>query len=113
MSIDDHVDNELEDRKIFLQELIDNNHLDGTALGITKQVIAEGEDGLSPEQKRVFERYVLWKFVTKECQNGCVIPWSEQYKALHSAAYGRNQRRLPRCGPDLTCGDRISNLTSR
>jgi len=47
MSIDDHVDNELEDRKIFLQELIDNNHLDGVALGITKQVIAEGEDGLS------------------------------------------------------------------
>jgi putative transposase len=31
----------------------------------------------------------------------------------HSAACGRNQRRLPRCGPDLTCGDRISNLTSR
>src|SRR4051812_18664210 len=33
--------------------------------------------------------------------------------SLHSAACGRNRRRLPRCGPDLTCGDRISNLTSR
>jgi hypothetical protein len=87
MSIDDHVDNDLEDRKIFLQELIDNNHLDGAALGITKQVIAEGEDGLTPEQKRVFERYVLWKFVTKECRNGCVIPWSEQYKALHNGGF--------------------------
>jgi hypothetical protein len=35
-------------------------------------------------------------------------------KALvHSAACGRNQRWLPRGGPDLTCGDSISNLTSR
>src|SRR3954451_15790424 len=32
---------------------------------------------------------------------------------LHSAACGRNQRRLPRGGPDLTWRARISNLTIR
>ena len=87
MSIDDHVDNELEDRKIFLQELIDNDDLDGAAHWITKKVIAGGEDGLTPEQKLVFKRNVLGNFVTEKCRNGHGIPWPEKYKALHNGGF--------------------------
>ena len=41
---------EMEAKKAFLQELIKNDDLDEAALGLTKQVIAEGEDGLTPTQ---------------------------------------------------------------
>ena len=42
-----------------------------------------------------------------------VDPGSQSYgKIVHSAACGRNQRRLPRGGPDLTWRARISTLTS-
>jgi hypothetical protein len=78
---------ELEAKKAFLQELIDKDHLDGAALGVTKQVIAGGEDGLTPRQKFVFNRDVIRKFVTEECQNGCDIPWSEQYEAHHNDGF--------------------------
>ena len=54
---------EMEAKKAFLQELIKNDDLDEAALGLTKQVIAEGEDGLTPTQKFAFERNVLRKFV--------------------------------------------------
>ena len=78
---------EMEAKKAFLQELIDNDDLDGAALGLTRQVIAEGEDGLTPRQKFVFNRDVVRRFVTQECQNGCDIPWSEQYEALHNDGF--------------------------
>jgi hypothetical protein len=46
------------------------------------------------------------------------VPWSDhvtEYDEEHFIAqpFGRNQTWLPRGGADLTCGDRISNLTSR
>ena len=50
---------EMEAKKAFLQELIKNDDLDEAALEMTKQVIAEGEDGLTPTQKFAFERDVL------------------------------------------------------
>src|SRR3954454_17276437 len=84
MRVDDHIDDDLEDRKIFLQELIDNDDLDGAAHWIAKKVIAEGEDGLTPEQKLVFKRNVLGNFVTEKCRNGHGTPWTEKYKALHN-----------------------------
>jgi hypothetical protein len=69
-------------RDDFLQQLIDAGWLQGTALGITKKVIAEGEDVLSEDQKFVFHRYVLDVFVIRECSRmGCEIPWSEMLMA--------------------------------
>jgi len=78
---------EMEAKKAFLQELIKNADLDEAALEITKQVIAEGEDSLTPAQKFAFERNVLRKFVTQECWNGCDISWSEQYEALFNGGF--------------------------
>ena len=78
---------EMEAKKAFLQELIKNGDLDEAALEMTKQVIAEGEDGLTPAQKFAFERNVLRKFVTQECQSGCDISWSEQYEALLNGGF--------------------------
>jgi hypothetical protein len=74
---------EMEAKKAFLQELIKNDDLDEAALEMTKQVIAEGEDGLTPAQKFAFERNVLRKFVTQECQSGCDISWSEPQPSPH------------------------------
>src|SRR3954470_11624252 len=65
---------EIEAKKAFLQELIKNDDLDEAALEMTQKVMAEGEDGLTPAQKFAFERNVLSKFVTQECQSGCDIP---------------------------------------
>jgi hypothetical protein len=78
---------EMEAKRAFLQELIKNDDLDETALEITKQVIAEGEDGLTPTQKFTFQRNVLRKIVTQKCQNGCDISWSEQYEALLNGGF--------------------------
>jgi hypothetical protein len=78
---------EMEAKKAFLRELIDNDDLAGAALGLTRRVIAEGEDGLTPTQKFAFERDVLRKFVTQECRNGCDIPWPEQYEALLNGGF--------------------------
>ena len=90
---------EMEAKKAFLRELIKNDDLDEAALEMIKQVIAEGEDGLTPTQKFAFERNVLRKFVTQECQSGCDISWSEQYEALlnggfcFSCSYGTTNYR--------------------
>ena len=54
---------------------------------ITKQVIAEGENSLTPAQKFAFQRNVLRKFVTQKCQNGCDISWPEQYEALLNGGF--------------------------
>jgi hypothetical protein len=66
----------------FLQDLINGGHLEGPALGITKKVIADGEESLSPKQQHVFKNYVLAEYVTNECKRcGEDIPWSEMYHA--------------------------------
>jgi hypothetical protein len=62
------IDHELEEKNDFLRQLIDMGHLDGAALGITKQVIDRGEESLSPKQKFVFQQNVLDEFVTAECR---------------------------------------------
>jgi hypothetical protein len=69
-------------RDDFLRQLINMGRLDGAALGITKKVIAEGDDVLSAAQKFVFKRDVLDVFVIAECkQDGGAIPWSEMLMA--------------------------------
>lgn len=66
----------------FLSCLVNNDHLDGAAEGITKQVISEGEGSLSSKQKWIFQNHVLNEYVTDECtRGGCDIPWSEMYEA--------------------------------
>lgn len=66
----------------FLQQIIDMEHLEGAALGITKLVIEKGEDALSDKQKYVFKKQVLDEFTTSECSRcGGDIPWSEMYDA--------------------------------
>ncbi len=66
----------------FLQQIIDMDHLEGAALGITKLVIEKGEDALSEKQKYVFQKQVLDEFTTSGCSRcGSDIPWSEMYDA--------------------------------
>jgi hypothetical protein len=66
----------------FLEEIIEGEHLEGAALGITKKVIKEGVESLTRKQKRVFDTYVLGEFVTAACKRcGNDIPWSEMYHA--------------------------------
>ena len=66
----------------FLQKIIDMDHIEGSALGITKKVINKGEDSLSSKQYFVFKKEVLDEYVISECflcKND--IPWSEMYDA--------------------------------
>src|SRR4051812_45412288 len=86
MGFNDRIDYELEAKKDFLRQLL--RHLDEAALGVTKQVIAKGEDGLSQDQKSVFKRDVLDVFVTAKCKGcGCNVPWSEMYPAYQNGGY--------------------------
>jgi hypothetical protein len=74
---------EQEGKKAFLELLIKNEDVNGDALGITKQVIAKGEDSLSSKQRSVFERNVIRVFA-KPCEGcDCDIPWDEKYDAYH------------------------------
>jgi hypothetical protein len=74
---------EMEAKKAFLELLIENEDLNRDAHGITKQVIAEGEDSLTPRQRFVFQRDVLRVF-DKPCEGcDCHIPWDEKYDAYH------------------------------
>jgi hypothetical protein len=85
MGMGDRLNNELEDKRNFLRQLVDQlvDHIDDRkAIGITKQVIDRGEASLSPNQERVFKREVLDVFVTAECKGcGGNVPWSEMYPA--------------------------------
>lgn len=66
----------------FLDQLIDMGHLEGAALGITKQVMDQGFDSLSEKQVFVFNKEVLKPF-TRSCKRcGTSIPWSEMYDAV-------------------------------
>jgi NAD-dependent SIR2 family protein deacetylase len=69
----------------FLKELLDRGALEGAAEGITKKVIADGEESLSEKQMHVFKTHVLGEFVTDECSRcGTDIPWSEMSAAYES-----------------------------
>jgi hypothetical protein len=84
MSFGDEIDDGMGDRNEFLQQLIDRDELTGAALGVTKLVIAMGEDALSGGQKDVF-KLVLDAFATEECPRHFYrIPWDEMYD-FHSS----------------------------
>jgi hypothetical protein len=69
----------------FLQQLVDGGELEGAALGITKQVISNGEQSLSDKQSFIFQRDVIKKFAEDDCVRcGNEIPWSEKYFAIES-----------------------------
>jgi hypothetical protein len=69
----------------FLELLVDNGHLEGSALGITKQVIDKGVNSLSEKQKYVFDNEVLKEYVSNGCSicSGNIV-WYEQYQALEN-----------------------------
>ena len=76
-------DAEMEAKKAFLELLIENEDLNGDAHGITKQMIAKGEDSLTPRQRFVFQRDVLRVF-DRPCEGcDCHVPWDEKYDAYH------------------------------
>lgn len=69
----------------YLSKLIEFDDLtDPTLIGITKQVIADGLDGLSPKQKYRFENDVMGQFPQPECERcGERIPFEEAYEHIH------------------------------
>ena len=72
----------------FLSSLVENDHLEGSALGITKQVIHKGVDSLSEKQKYVFNNEVIKNYESKSCNLcACEIPWSEMYQALDNGGF--------------------------
>ena len=92
-------DEDLREYRSFLQQLIDNDKLEGSALGITKYVIQNSETDLSKKQAYIFEREVKNKFILERCKIcSSTIPWSEMFEAanidqfvMHSAGHpGQN-----------------------
>jgi len=82
------MEDDYDDEAIFLQQLVDSKHLEGAALGITKQVIDKGEESLSAAQRSVFNKQVIDQFVTHECsRGGHDVPWSEMYEAYTNGGY--------------------------
>ncbi|MFA6006195.1 MAG: hypothetical protein WC764_00460 [Candidatus Paceibacterota bacterium] len=78
MSRNDSVGDEEDERKSYVEELIDGDELEGAALGVAKKYVADGRDSLSDKQLFVLEKYVLGK--QKDCGRcGTPIPWSERY----------------------------------
>lgn len=51
----------------FLKYLIETDKIEGSALGIAKQVIDKGESSLSIKQQEVFNEYVLEPHIYSEC----------------------------------------------
>ena len=69
----------------FLQAVVENGHLDGPALGISKLVLDRGQDVLSSAQARVFQTEVLDEFAQDDSRRcHAEIPWSEKYYAYHN-----------------------------
>ena len=85
------LDQDDQDKANFLRQLVERGRIDGAALGITKQVLGQGENSLSSAQAHVFKRDVLDVFVTAECKRcGGNIPWSEQSFAEINGGYCAN-----------------------
>ena len=69
----------------FVRSVIDNGHLEGPALGISKLVVAKGQNVLTPAQAHVFQAEVLDEFAQEDCDRcQAEIPWSEKYNAYHN-----------------------------
>lgn len=78
-----HDDPEYQSYRNYLQHLIDMEHLDDAALGVTRQVLADGEDSLTDNQKHVFKKYVLDEYTVSNCKLcSNTIPWEEMYEAV-------------------------------
>jgi hypothetical protein len=72
------------DYVFFLKQLIGGKKLEGPALGIAKQAVDKGPDGLSGIQAATLE-IVINPLITEECKTcGNEIPWSEMYQAMDS-----------------------------
>ena len=72
----------------FLRELIEWDLLEGSALGIAKQVLAQGVDSLSAKQLYVFENHIIAARTVEECTR-CAhdIPWHEMVAAYRNGGY--------------------------
>jgi hypothetical protein len=54
-----------------LQYLLDHNHVEGAAAGITKKVIADrGFGGLTPKQLEIFKTHVVDAWLLRKCKCG-------------------------------------------
>ena len=79
-----------------------------------KEIVARFDGGrLSSDGGLLVLREIEQRLKVADRLAACIDDPRDPGSTVHSAACGRNQRWLPRGGPDLTCGDSISNLTSR
>jgi hypothetical protein len=77
-----------ENFQIFLQELIHWEQIEGVAVGITKQVLAEGTGSLSEKQMNVFEKHVIEANFVDQCARcACEIAWHEMASAKRNGGY--------------------------
>ena len=80
-------------RTEFLQELLYHGYLEDTHAEIARQFIAQGEDGLSSEQRLILEEYILDKFKDEICLRcQCEPEWEDKYEVAFGEGY---------CGPCL------------
>lgn len=76
-----------DDFKGYLEQLIELGRLEPMQSGITKFVIDEGYDSLSPKQRKVFD-YMVDKNTVSSCQRcGTDIPWCEMLEALDNGGF--------------------------
>ncbi|GFM89388.1 hypothetical protein PSCICO_47870 [Pseudomonas cichorii] len=72
----------------FLSAVVDGDHLEGAALGISRLVLDKGREVLTPAQAHVFNTQVLDEFAQESCERcSAPIPWSEKYEAYHNGGY--------------------------
>jgi hypothetical protein len=77
--LDEYSEQEFKDYLKYVVDVYGQN-LHKTALGITKKVIESGIDGLSENQKNVFQNFVLEPYTQKECVLcQTEIPWCEMH----------------------------------
>ena len=62
----------------FLEHLLENECIEGAALGITKKVLSDGRESLTSAQEDVFQKYVLDENSKEYCSFcGDTITWDE------------------------------------
>jgi hypothetical protein len=66
----------------YVAELLEGGYLEGAEEGVAKRFLAN--EPLTPDQQKVFDRYVIAKHDPGSCIRGCDIPWSEKYEAIHN-----------------------------